>query len=61
MKMSSLDLMKSEIKETNKIRDKLNIQERLLWVAGDLYEYSPFLNDNIERAKDVFLCVDEYT
>lgn len=55
--MSQMDVMKDEIKEMKEIR--VNILQRLIQVSGDLLEYSPFIDENIERAKDVFLCIDE--
>lgn len=56
--MSSLDVMKDEIKPLNE-EIKLNIVQRLLQIEGDLMEYSPFIDENIMRAKDVFLCIDQ--
>ena len=55
--MSSLDVMKEEIRNMSEI--KVSIIERLIQVDGDLYEYSPFLGDNIQRVKGCFLCIDK--
>lgn len=55
--MSSLDIMKDEIKPVNE-DVKVSIIERLLQVKGDLLEYQPFIDENVERATDVFLCID---
>lgn len=56
-KMSQMDVMKDEIKEMEDVRVK--IIQRLIQVEGDLYEYSPFLDDDILRAKQVFLSIDQ--
>ncbi|CDW81218.1 UNKNOWN [Stylonychia lemnae] len=56
-KMSQLDIMKDEIKEMNQIQ--INIIQRLIQVQGDLLEYSPFIEENFERVKNVFLCIDQ--
>jgi len=54
--MSQLDVMKDEIKQMDEVR--VEVLERLIQIPGDLYEYSPFLNEDILRAKDVFLAID---
>lgn len=55
--MSQIDVMKNEIKKMEEV--KLQVLQRMIQVQGDLYEYSPFLDDNILRAKEVFLCIDQ--
>eukprot|EP00347_Sterkiella_histriomuscorum_P022900 403336735 len=59
-KMSSLDVMKDEIKKLDE-EVKLQITQRMIQIEGDLLEYSPFIDENITRAKDIFLCIDQVT
>ena len=54
-KMRSLDIMKDEMRE----QVAIPIQARLIQVQGDLYEYNPLEDKNVERVKDVWLCVDQ--
>lgn len=56
-RMSNLDIMKDEMKDMNEV--KVSIVERMLQVEGDLYEYSPFIGENMLRVKDCFLCIDK--
>jgi hypothetical protein len=56
--MNQLEVsMGAEIKPASEIQHA--IERRLIQVQGDLLEYNPLQDDNILRAKDVFLCVDK--